>query len=113
MLHGEKFVDEYIVSLGSPPLSVAAITRTEVLIGAQKEQVSLKELVEYLNLFDCLAITKEVSDSAAKLYLSHTFPLKFKDLLIAATAIVHNMVLVTADKDFRKLEGLRVEVIEK
>ncbi len=113
MLHGDRSIDNYIVSLGSPPLAISAVSRTEVLLGLDKEQMSVSGLKTYLDLFDCLPITKEVADCAAELYYSHKYPLKFKDLLIAATAIVYKAVLLTADKDFKRVAGLEVLLMER
>lgn len=40
-----------------------------------------------------------------------TYRLRLPDAIIAASAIVNNAVLVTADKDFKKIEKLQLKII--
>lgn len=44
--------------------------------------------------------------------IRNTYKLKLPDAIIAASAIVNNAVLVTADKEFKKITELQLTVIE-
>ena len=61
-----------------------------------------------------LGIIQELSEIFAKIRAS----LRNKgelidnfDILIAATAIEYNLILVTSDKDFKRIEGLNLKLI--
>jgi hypothetical protein len=94
--------------------SISVITLIEVLRGvASEKRDRVKRLLE--KSFDVLGIDNKVILKYCELYTS----LKEKgqlisdaDLLIAATAIANNLVLVTRDKDFERLRshGLRLEL---
>ncbi len=43
--------------------------------------------------------------------IRNTYRLRLPDAIIAASAIVNNAVLVTADKDFKKIEKLQLKII--
>ncbi|MEP7108063.1 MAG: PIN domain-containing protein [Ferruginibacter sp.] len=44
--------------------------------------------------------------------IRNTYKLKLPDAIVAASAIVNNAVLITGDKDFKKVEELQLKVIE-
>ena len=94
--------------------SISIITLIEVLRGiSPRKRIRVKQLLE--KSFDILNIDNKVILKYCDLYTL----LKRKgqlipdaDLLIAATAIVNNLVLVTKDKDFERVKelGLRLEL---
>jgi predicted nucleic acid-binding protein len=43
--------------------------------------------------------------------LKQTYVLKVPDAVIAATALIHNIPLITADKDFKKIQELNAIII--
>ena len=43
--------------------------------------------------------------------IRNTYRLRLPDAIIAASAIVNNAMLVTADKDFKKIEKLQLKII--
>lgn len=108
----QKKIMDFIEKLSSEDLCISTITRTEVLMETKKEHVSFEELTEYLDFFEPLPLTREVADYTARLYLSEKYPLKFKDLIIASTAIIHKKTLITADKAFQRIEGLKCILLE-
>lgn len=87
---------------------ISTISSIEVLMGAPDEK-EFKLLSELLHSFAPLELSSKISSEAVKLEKKFPKKLKFKDLLIAATAQVEGLTLVTADKDFQKIKGLKVK----
>lgn len=91
---------------------ISSITRFEVEVGASKEPISLAELEKVLDTFHELPFDSQVAKNAVPIF--KYFGGKrhmFKDTMIAATAITHNLTLLTADKDFSDIPGLKVRII--
>lgn len=77
--------------------AISAITRIEVLSGCTNE--TKLSVVEFLNRFKFLDITKEIADLTAD--LRREFRLKTPDAIQAAVAQHHHLKLVTRNtKDF-------------
>lgn len=80
----------------------------ELIVGC-RNKTELKDLRKFLNRYQMLKITDQISDRAVDLleqyFLSHG--LLIADGLIAATALVHNEALITKNqRDFRFIVGL-------
>jgi predicted nucleic acid-binding protein len=86
---------------------ISVITRMELLSwpGASQEQTLI--LNEFINASEVFALEEPVIVKAVDIRkTSHT---KLPDAIIAATAIVNNLSLITRNtKDFDKIEGLEV-----
>jgi len=79
-------------------LYISAITEAELFAGVERAQ--LEDLKEYIGDFEILPVTSEVAIVAGS-YKNVIRSKSLKDLLIAATAQVHNLTLVTANnRDF-------------
>ena len=97
-------------------LATSVIVWAELLHGARKyglpEQRRLT-IHRLLNPFACLDVTLEVAERYGQ--VRHDLETKGQvigpfDLLLAATALVHNLTLVTQNTgEFSRVEGLRVE----
>lgn len=109
-LKGNQRLIEFLEDLGAERFYTSVISRLEVLMGHDKDDVSLKEVEFYLDDCENIAVDKLVIREAFNLTSKLKKKLKFKDLLIAATAKVHKKVLITADKDFKNVPGLKVLV---
>ncbi|MEK9159742.1 MAG: PIN domain-containing protein [Patescibacteria group bacterium] len=90
---------------------ISVITRIEVLMGAKTEG-ELEFLDKILRTFAPLDLNTKIALGAVRLEKKFPKKLKFKDLLIAATAQVEGLTLVTADKDFKKIKGLKVKLVK-
>ncbi|MCG8617740.1 MAG: type II toxin-antitoxin system VapC family toxin [Desulfobacterales bacterium] len=89
-------------------LAISAVTQMELIIGCRSKK-ELKALEHFLQRFETISLSEQTSDSATDLLktyrLSHG--LMIADALIAATAIVSNIPLVSKNqKDYRFIEGL-------
>lgn len=86
---------------------ISVITRMELLSwpGASQEQTLI--LNEFINASEVFALEEPVIVKAVD--IRKTFKTKLPDAIIAATAIVNNLSLITRNtKDFDKIEGLEV-----
>lgn len=91
--------------------AISMISRLEVLLGAEKESRPFHELEAYLDKFTNIPLDADICREAALLKLKEKKTLKFKDLVIAATARQNNLTLVTADKDFKTVKGINLQLI--
>lgn len=97
-------------------VAISTITAAEYLQGifqVEDNQHALKLFLEFLDQakIEILNIDWEIAEVYAKLQakaeqIGHRLP-SF-DLLIASTAIVHNLTLVSDDKVFTKIDELKV-----
>lgn len=88
--------------------AVSVITEAELFrlpgLGAKE----IKAIDKFLGICTVLPLTSEIARRAAD--LGRTRKNKLPDLLIAATALEHNLVLVTKNtKDFHKIPGLEIK----
>ena len=101
-------------------LFTCTIVRGEILFGMQRLPIGRRRQVlenQATNLFEalpCLAVPREAADHYApmkKYAEQHGTPLSENDLWIAATDMVFDATLVTADSDFQRITGfgLRLE----
>ena len=84
-------------------LGYSVITRAELLAGDPTHDPAIRRLLAGM---DELVVDRRVADRAGALRRAG---LRMPDALIAATALVHNLTLLTRNTaDFRKASGLRV-----
>jgi tRNA(fMet)-specific endonuclease VapC len=112
-LHVQRCAEEYLASYKRFTFSI--ITRYEILRGL-KAKGATRQLVafeERCRRSTVLPLTDEIVVRAAEIYgdLHRAGQLiSDADILIAATALVHNLVLVTENPDhFQRIPGLRIE----
>ena len=99
-----------------PKLTISAITYLELLQGmrSKAETVAVQKSLE-LRHTERLAITPAITERAVALMetLALSSGLQLGDALIAATALEHNLPLLTANtKHFAVIEGLKIERFE-
>lgn len=96
-LNGIKKATDWLVKNSEGNAVISVITRAEVLSGAEENEKS--SISSLLDKFECLSITKEISDIAAELHQKKGW--KLPDALQAALAKKNNLLLVTRNtKDF-------------
>ena len=92
--------------------SISIITLIEILRGVSpRKRSKVKQLLE--KSFDILNIVNKAILKYCDLYtLLKQKEIPDADLLIAATAIVNNLILVTEDRDFERVKelGLKLEL---
>lgn len=92
--------------------AISIITLIEILRGLEPEKrAKVKELIE--QSFNPLPIDNKVIKTYCNLYRNlrdKGIPIPDADLIIAATAVSHNMPLKTRDKHFQRLERLGLKL---
>lgn len=115
-LKGHPVVTASFAEHRDAPKSLSVVSYGELLFGAKKSQHPDKSLAaarRAAELFPLLPITKPIIETVAELRASLETGgtrLDDMDLLIAATALTHNLVLVTNNqKHFARIESLQTE----
>jgi predicted nucleic acid-binding protein len=84
-------------------LAYSVVTRAELLAGAEGNEAAVRRLLAGM---DELVVDRRVAEQAA---LLRQAGLRMPDALIAATALVHQLTLLTRNtRDFKRAPGLRV-----
>ncbi|MEN6337835.1 MAG: type II toxin-antitoxin system VapC family toxin [Phycisphaerales bacterium] len=96
--------------------ALCSVVRTELLYGALKSaqpERNMERLLHFFKGFPCLPFDERASDAYAGIRLQLEAigrPVGPNDLLIAATALAHELTLVTHNtKEFGRIEGLAME----
>lgn len=109
-------VNEKFKLLRNFPKSLSVITYGELIYGAQKSKNREKNLAKthrIAELFPIINISLSIMETFGDLKASLEKEgniIDDMDLLIASTALTHNLVLVTNnEKHFRRIKGLEIE----
>ncbi len=87
--------------------NVSIITKIEFLGWKGHTQEGFEKSKEFISFANVIPLTDEIGDVAIE--LRRQVSIKLPDAVIAATALVHNLTLVTRNvKDFKRIEGLRI-----
>jgi predicted nucleic acid-binding protein len=87
--------------------AISVVTRAEVLAWPSHTAQSLQEATIGMACFAQLSVDAAVADEAAR--IRRQTHLKLPDALIAATALLHGLPVVTANaRDFERVELLKV-----
>ena len=106
-------LDEYLQEFGYVNLSV--ITYYEVLNGLyfKDAKSQLAKFERFVELNHILPLTNEIAQEAATIYAvlrSQGQPIGHNDVLIAGTAIVNNLTLITNNiNHFSRIKGLDID----
>lgn len=101
---------QQLKQIGANNIAVSVITKAELFYGAKDKQELLR-LERHLSFCHCYQLDTQISllfSELMKTYaLSHR--VSIPDMLIAATAIVHNLPLYTLNiKDFRFIPNIQL-----
>ena len=98
------------------PKSISVITYGELIYGAKKsahKEKNLAKIRRISELFPIIYITESIMDTFGDLKVALEKKgtiIDDMDLLIASTALIHNMILVTNnEKHYQKITGLHIE----
>ena len=87
--------------------NVSIITKIEFLGWKGHTPEGFEKSKEFISFANVIPLTDEIGDVAIE--LRRRVSIKLPDAVIAATALVHNLTLVTRNvKDFERIEGLRI-----
>jgi|SRR3989344_5573100 len=100
-----------IIKLHSDPAKITFITYYEFLNGLKKKNIKNKDkALEFINNFEILRITKKTAEILSELKIKYDrlgINFSLADLLIASQVIENQMLLLTKDSDFEKIEELK------
>lgn len=115
-LNGDRQVTKNFKIRTHSPKSISVITYGELVYGAKKSQFIEKNLARVYRiaeLFPIIDVSPAIIETFGELKASlekQGTPIADMDLLIASTALTHNMILVTNnEKHFRRVPGLERE----
>jgi len=104
-LFSEKAINFIADIIDSIP-NISVITEIEALSWVspdRKKEAVVKAFIEDANI---LQLSPDVISQCIKIRRSRK--VKTPDAIIAATAIVHNLTLITSDSDFNHIHGLKI-----
>lgn len=111
LLNGETRFIELLHNLGDASFCISITTWVEALAGSLRHGKSIDELTADLSHLPRLNLDEKVGRVAALLIQTNIQQKRkrnFQDTAIAATAIAHDIPLVTNNpKDFRQFKGLK------
>ena len=87
--------------------NISIITKIEFLGWRFYDNESFAKAKEFIALANIINLDNKIADMAID--LRRKYNLKLGDAVIAATALFHNLILVTRDeKDFKKMEKIHI-----
>jgi predicted nucleic acid-binding protein len=90
--------------------SISVISEIELLGYHGITQKEIKHIKLFLSSFEVFELTPGIKEIAIELKQKQR--IKLPDAVIAATSIYHNLVLLTSDKEFSKIEGLDLILVD-
>jgi predicted nucleic acid-binding protein len=82
--------------------NISVITRIEILA----HPLANNALYDFFSLADQYSLSPEIVNKTIE--IRKTYKTKLPDAIIAATALVHELTLITNDSDFNKIKGLNI-----
>ena len=93
------------------PAAITFVNYFEFYFGAMAKNIRNRQVMaEFINKFSCLKASEKTAEILAELkykYDGKGITIALADLIIASQVIENNMVLVTKDRDFEKINELR------
>jgi len=106
---GKIILDKF----GDQAQAITAVSMNEVLVGEQQQRAA--RIREFCQGFEILPFDAKAALKSVDIELTlrkKGKPIGKMDLFIAATCIANDLPLITSDRDFKNVEGLRVLLIE-
>ena len=92
------------------PAQISFMTYFEIYYGLRNKNEKNKDLaIGYLNMFKILEVTKKTAEIMSSLKHSQEkkgIQMSLTDLFIASQVIENNLILVTMDKDFERIDNM-------
>lgn len=104
-LFTEKTMD-FIADVIDQIPNISVITEIEALSWINPDKSKEAIVQEFIQDATVLGLTPDVISECVKIRRSKK--IKTPDAIIAATAIVHSLTLITSDSDFNNIQGLQV-----
>lgn len=114
-LRGRADAERRLRAFDPTELALSVITVTELQVGAglvAARAAARQKVDAFVGVFDVLTVTRDIAERAAEVRVAMRRSgrsLGDFDLLIAATAMAYDFPLLTGDRDFLAVPGLRLE----
>ncbi|MBI2638917.1 type II toxin-antitoxin system VapC family toxin [Candidatus Peregrinibacteria bacterium] len=105
-LEGRKEVRDFVKMQKSSRASIPVISVTELLAKADLTKKQLTFLQSFLDNFSIVSFDMRAAQEAAR--FKRTYKLLFPDAVLAGTAHLLKLPLVTRDKHFAKIRELKI-----
>ena len=100
----ERYMDQ---TLAHSQPAISAITEIELLCWNTPNNKDLKVLHNFIEEISVFELEKDIKLKTAE--VRKKYKIKLPDAIIAATAIIHNLTLITRNtKDFNKIKSLNL-----
>jgi predicted nucleic acid-binding protein len=103
---GEPFVESFL----DYGFAVSFITEIELLGAFSITKIQRNQFKDLLD--DCLVLDMNYQIKQKCIDIRKKYKIKIPDAIIASTAIVYNIPLITSDKDFDKIKEIDLLFIE-
>lgn len=113
LFQGRKEGERIKENIANEAVGISAISVHEIMLGARGQEA--KQFDEFLNAAHVLPFDIEVarkSVAVEQALARKGKPIGKLDIFIAATCIVHDLPIITTDKDFKNIDGLHVLLVE-
>lgn len=110
MIHlnqGNKLVEPFLLY----SFATSFITEIELLSAYNISKIKRKQFKELLD--DCLILEMNHQIKKSSIEIRNQYKLKIPDAIIASTALVYNLPLISSDKEFEKIKDLNLIFLEK
>lgn len=107
ILSGDKTISRYLYQ---QKLYTSIICEIELLSFANLTSKQEEQIKKFIGEFSIMSIDESIKKQA--IILRKTYSLKLPDSIVAGTAISLDLPLVTADKQFKKIEQLQIDFYE-
>jgi predicted nucleic acid-binding protein len=97
---GNLLIDEIV----TPQISIATRIELSILPNANKEQTAIMK--QYISYCKIHGLSEEVVLKIIE--IRKKYKIRDFDSIIAATALVCNLTIITSDKDFMNIKGLKI-----
>jgi len=108
-LKKHKNLSDFFISIiqGSEPVSLSVVNKIELLSYSGLQEEDEKQIKEFIQDFKMRELDDEIVDKTIE--VRKKYKLKLPDAIIAATAMINNLILVTHNKkDFKEIRGLKI-----
>ena len=110
LLYYLKGNDEVVELIADKDLTISFITELELLSFPKLTAETENQIKGLLNNCTIVDVKQEIKEITIELRRKHR--LKLPDAIIAASAYFHKLPLITADKEFQKLDEMNIILYE-
>jgi predicted nucleic acid-binding protein len=101
-----KSAMEFVAGVIDDIPNISVITEIEALSWHSKDSKKEESVKDFIGLANILLLDKQIV--AKCIEIRRAKRIKTPDAIIAATAIIRNLILLTSDSDFSNIDGLRM-----